>query len=110
MPSLIWTDVEVSPFDASRAAYDGDMRIEHDVARHLTPAESALLASMDEPDAHTCAVPGCEQPVGYVLHEDDDNPARSGLAWHWTTLVLVPGNDVRAVCEECSPTYLYGAD
>jgi hypothetical protein len=48
----------------------------------------------------------CSNPVGWVLHEDDDNPARSGLSWR--TVVLVHTSDgIAAVCEDDAPDTLY---
>lgn len=48
----------------------------------------------------------CSEWVGWLLHEDDEHPVRSGVEWH--TAVLVDNGEVCAVvCEDDSPATLY---
>lgn len=63
---------------------------------------------MADADSATCDMPDCSHPIGWVLHEDDDEPWRSGLSWRWTTLVATgEGRPVLAVCEDDDPGNLY---
>lgn len=75
---------------------------------------------LDHPDETRCAMhavpfrdaPLCDQPVGFVLYEDDDHPYRSGLVWRYTALVEIPhaGPEtarVLAVCEDCAPDNMF---
>lgn len=55
----------------------------------------------DHLDNSLCS--GCRTGVGYVLHEDDDNPARSGVRWVVTYLARQDGGTVKPLCEECGP-------
>jgi hypothetical protein len=113
MPSLEWVDIEVDPTD-----HGGDphaaLALLREVYVQLTiPMRMTLEMVIDEPDEHTCQANGCTVPpwnraasVGYVLHEDDDNPARSGWSWRWLTLIQ-RDDRVIVVCENCTPSTVY---
>lgn len=56
-----------------------------------------------------CATPYLgETPIGWLLHEDDDEPHRSGIVWRAVALVATD-EGVTAVCEDCHPVNLYAA-
>lgn len=76
---------------------------------------AALDMVMARPDEVMCAFSEltdeatgqmCANMVGWVLHEDDDEPWKSGWTWKHTVLVKTPGGVV-AVCEDDSPDVLY---
>lgn len=50
----------------------------------------------------------CSNSIGWVLHEDDDEPHRSGTVWRSVTLVHT-SEGIAAVCEDDAPDTLYGA-
>ncbi len=75
----------------------------------------ALDMVLADPDGVMCAFAHmtdeasgqlCSASIGYVLHEDDDEPHRSG--WDWRTVVLVQTRvGIVAVCEDDEPGTLY---
>lgn len=119
METLRYVDVEVVD-DMFEPQYGDHGEIAaYEVSANLPEPFSKVLGYLnDNPDTVTCGLraltvdamhlpePFCTQPVGWVLHEDDDNPHAGGLRWAWTTLVETEGG-VLAVCEECSPGNLY---
>lgn len=44
----------------------------------------------------------CGEPIGWVLHDDDDNP-RKGVIWHAVWLASEDDGPVAALCEDCAP-------
>ena len=67
----------------------------------------ALNRVLSRPDEATCEVPDCDAPIGWVLHEDDEEPWRSGITWRWVSLVDAGRYGVAAVCEDDCPANLY---
>jgi hypothetical protein len=53
-------------------------------------------------DEHSCV--SCQGPVGFVLYENDERPAWSGLRWEITVLARQDGGPVLALCETCHPS------
>lgn len=45
----------------------------------------------------------CGDGIGWVLHEDDDNPNNSGVRWHAVYLVREGDGPVSPECEVCAP-------
>jgi hypothetical protein len=113
---MTWVD-EVMPergyIDTGDADYPEETYVFMDP--RLSEAMRERLETM-EVDGTTCeAITSegdiCGKGVGFVLHEDDDYPARSGLHWNWVTVIEIKdpdlGSRVLVVCEECSPHGIY---
>jgi hypothetical protein len=86
------------PFDP----WDHFPEQEPDVSDVPSPFRAAAQAVVDEPDSAVCECCG-KAAIGYVLHEDDDEPHRSGLRWRTPWLTIGPSGAVAAVCEDCAP-------
>ena len=70
-----------------------------------------VMADVDGADCDLSKLDGpalCHNHVGWVLHEDDEEPWRSGVTWRRTTLVE-SDEGIVAVCEDCAPDNLYAA-
>lgn len=75
----------------------------------LSPAMRATLTLVGQAvDTIRCYSNACpsENPVGWVLHEDDEHPSGGGLRWAYTALVEHNGRAI-AVCEDCDPATVY---
>lgn len=103
---MTWVDVELAPCilqpDGRVLLYLGEYP---EIRLMSTTIKVSVEEMINRIDEDTCAAEGCSTPVGFVLHDDDDDPHR-GARWHWTTFVRA-GNKVIAVCEGCSPANLY---
>jgi hypothetical protein len=62
---------------------------------------AALDEVVDAVDSATCS--NCNEGLGYLLHEDDDEPRRSGVRWHAVWLAREDGGQVQMLCEDCAP-------
>lgn len=70
---------------------------------------SCAFSHLMERSVAACATPYLgETPIGWNLHEDDDEPHRSGIRWVAVALVATE-EGVTAVCEDCHPVNLYAA-
>lgn len=69
-----------------------------DLPEVYVAALDAIVRNADNVECDSCG-----NGVGYVLHEDDDNPARSGCRWHSVWLAREDNGPVVALCEDCSP-------
>ena len=66
---------------------------------------AAIKWLIDNPDdGGRCAACYLVGRIGYILHDDDDDPSGNGLRWSHTVLVQsAPLGPVVAICEDCSP-------
>ncbi len=96
--------IETSPL---RTAFDqrsgeSDLVLVADYADTSEPFTAAIwIVAADQVDGCSCW--NCAAPVGYVLHEYDDDPARSGCHWHPVWLVREHDGPVATLCEDCAP-------
>lgn len=65
----------------------------------LPPHARAALEALMEVDGGHCVA--CEHFIGCGLHEDDDNPARTGVVWSFATVVW-DATGAWTVCEDCT--------
>lgn len=50
----------------------------------------------------------CANAIGWVLHDDDDDPRGNGLEWRMVVLVHT-AEGIATVCEDCHPENMYGS-
>lgn len=83
-------------------AYDIEDGVTADTAELPEPFASRLTEVYEAMDCYGGCW-ACGDSVGWVLHEDDDNPNNSGVRWHLLSLVREGDGPVSVQCETCAP-------